>query len=117
MAKKMIAFCGLDCGECDAFRATQKNDGKLRAEVAAKWSKQYGAPLKPEDINCVGCAVKAGAHVGHWAVCDVRLCGQAKDVANCAYCPEYGCDKLAKYHQMAPQMKANLEAIRTGLGR
>jgi len=111
----MTAYCGLVCTECGAYIATQKNDNKLRAEVAADWSKKYGAPMKAEDINCVGCVVKAGRHIGHASVCEVRLCGQAKGVVNCAYCPDYGCDKLEKYHQMAPQMKANLEAIRKGL--
>ncbi len=115
MAKKMIAYCGLNCTECGAFIATQKNDNGLRAEVAADWSKRYGTAVKPEDINCVGCVPVAGKHVGHTSVCEVRLCGQARGVANCAYCPDYACDKLAKYHQMAPQMKANLEEIRKGL--
>ncbi len=112
---KMIGYCGLDCAGCGAYVATQKNDSKLRAKVAADWSKRYGTPLKAEDINCVGCTVKAGPHIGHAGVCEVRLCGQAKGVANCAYCQDYGCEKLAKYHQMAPQMKVNLDEIRKGL--
>ncbi len=115
MAQKMIAYCGLDCTECGAFIATQKNDNKRRAEVAADWTTKYHHDFKPEDINCVGCIPAAGKHIGQCSVCEVRLCGQAKGVANCAYCPDYGCDKLDKYFQMAPIMKTNLEAIRKGL--
>ena len=32
--EKMIAYCGLVCSDCGAFIATQKNDDKMRAEVA-----------------------------------------------------------------------------------
>ncbi|MBN2243467.1 MAG: DUF3795 domain-containing protein, partial [Acidobacteria bacterium] len=31
--EKMIAYCGLTCTDCDAFKATQNNDDKLRQEV------------------------------------------------------------------------------------
>jgi hypothetical protein len=113
--KKMIAYCGLTCTDCEAFIATKNNDDKLRSKVATEWSKKYHHDFKPEDINCVGCIPVAGKHVGQCSVCEVRLCGQQKGVANCAYCPDYGCAKLEGYFQMALVMKTNLEGIRKGL--
>ncbi len=37
----MIAFCGLDCAKCDAFKTTASNNDALRIKVAD------AAPVKP----------------------------------------------------------------------
>lgn len=34
-----IAFCGLDCEQCEARIATVNDDNDLRAKVAEEWSK------------------------------------------------------------------------------
>ncbi len=34
-----IAFCGLDCEQCEARKATVNDDNELRAKVAEEWSK------------------------------------------------------------------------------
>ena len=52
--KKMIAFCGIDYGECPAYIATLKDDEDSKKKVAEEWSTD-DYPLKPEDINCLGC--------------------------------------------------------------
>ena len=36
MNNELIACCGLDCGECDARRATLLNDDGLREETARR---------------------------------------------------------------------------------
>ena len=54
MQKKMVAFCGIVCDDCRAFIATQRNDRKLKEEVAKAWSTEKET-LKPEDIDCDGC--------------------------------------------------------------
>jgi hypothetical protein len=113
--EKMIAYCGLDCSECGALIATRENDDTKRREVAAKWSQQYHVDFRPEDINCVGCTTAEGPHVGHWSMCEVHNCGAEKGVINCAYCDDYGCEKLEGYFKMAPGMKENLEEVRKGL--
>lgn len=48
------AFCGIDCGECKAFIATQKDDAEMKKAVAEECSKYFGHQMKPADINCVG---------------------------------------------------------------
>ena len=50
--EEIIAYCGLFCHECGAFQAPRDNDNEKRALVAQKWSKEFKADLKPEDINC-----------------------------------------------------------------
>lgn len=53
--KKLIAYCGLDCENCDARKATLKNDDALREKTARLWSKMNGEKILPEMINCEGC--------------------------------------------------------------
>ena len=110
--EKMISYCGLDCSGCPAYIATMNDDDAMRKKTAEQWSKDYGADIKPEHVNCVGCIVTDGRHIGHWDECEMRKCGQEKGVKNCAYCDEFACEKLAKFFEAVPNAKATLESIR-----
>jgi hypothetical protein len=112
---KMIAICGLDCHVCPAFIAHQTDDQALREKTALEWTAQYQADIKPEMVNCVGCVLREGIHIGHCFECEMRKCGMAKKVANCALCPEYPCALIAGFMANVPAAKANLEEIRAGL--
>jgi len=112
---KMVAYCGLVCTDCEAFMVTQKNDTAKRKELAEAWSKQFGHEIKAEEINCDGCLSLDGRHISYCNVCDVRKCGMEKDVENCAYCIDYKCEKLEKFHEQAPKAKGNLEEIRLNM--
>lgn len=108
----LIAFFGIDCGECKALIATQNGDAKMKKAIAEEWSKEFGHQLKPEDINCIGCVVVNGLHIGYCNICEIRKCGAQKKVQNCAYCIEYNCGKLEKFHENASKAKDQLEQIR-----
>jgi hypothetical protein len=112
---EIIAYCGLYCDECPAYIATQKDDDEERKKIAENWSKEFGAEIAPEDINCDGCLSEEGRHIGFCAMCEVRKCGLEREVVNCAYCDEYGCEKLTKFWNMAPIAKKHLEEIRKKL--
>jgi hypothetical protein len=107
---KMLAYCGIDCSECPAYLAHTRNDQALREKTAPEWSKAYGFDFKPSDINCVGCTATIGVHIKHCAECEFRSCGQARAVANCGRCSDYPCAKIAKFHEMVPPAKQNLDA-------
>jgi len=109
---KMIAYCGIVCTECPAFIATQENDDAKRKEVAEAWSKQYKMSIKTEDINCDGCKSEGKRHIGYCNICEIRKCGQEKQIENCAHCDEYGCEKLTGFIAMVPHAKETLEGIR-----
>ncbi len=109
---KMLAMCGLDCTACPAMIARRTDDQALRVKTAAEWSQQFNVALKPEDINCVGCLKVKGVHISHCAECEIRQCGLARKVANCALCPDYPCDKIASFLANVPPAKANLEELR-----
>lgn len=112
---KMIAFCGITCSECPAYIATQKDDDKMRAETAKKWSEQFKSTIKPGDINCDGCISNSERLFNYCKVCEIRKCGKEKDVKNCGYCKEYPCTKLTEFFKMVPEAKKTLDEIRKNI--
>ncbi|MDD5765124.1 MAG: DUF3795 domain-containing protein [Candidatus Marinimicrobia bacterium] len=113
--KHIIAYCGLNCHECDAYLATLANDNAKRKEVAKQWSKEYHVDLKPADINCTGCLTVGENVFSHCKVCEIRLCGIEKKVVNCAHCNDFVCEKLEKFFTMAPSLREKLTKLRTVL--
>jgi hypothetical protein len=91
--KNIIAFCGIDCTDCDALKATKENNNVKRKEIAESWSKEFGHEMKPEEINCDGCLSIDGRHIGYCNICEIRKCGAEKEVENCAHCVDYKCEK------------------------
>lgn len=114
--ERMIAYCGLVCADCDAYKATQNNDDRLRAEVAAKWTGEYKHPFKPEDIDCDGCLPDTIKSIGHLNICPVRKCGMSKGVKNCGWCADYSCDKTEEFFKMVPDCRKTLDAVRKSIG-
>ena len=111
----LIAACGLDCGKCEAYTATQAKDQAALLEILFRWRMDYNAPdMPPEAVVCEGCII-GERHGGYCAECQVRSCCLERGLANCAYCPDFGCDKLQVFFQGAPEVRTNLEAIRQGL--
>jgi stage V sporulation protein SpoVS len=112
-ATKTLAMCGLDCAACPAFIAYRTNDQALRVKTAAEWSQQFKVRLVPEGINCVGCLKTEGVQIDHCADCEIRRCGLAKKVKDCALCPEYpSCGRIGRFIAHVPPAKANLEEVR-----
>jgi len=113
--EKMIAYCGLICTDCGAFIATQKNDNKMRKEVAEWRAKEFKHDFKAEDINCDGC-ISGGRAIGYCAVCSIKKCGKEKGVVNCGWCAEYHCNLLDEFFKTWPDSKKALDAIKLGKG-
>ncbi len=107
---EIIACCGLDCGKCAAFLATQKNDRAELERVAQKWS-EGDTKLTVEDVICDGCFSKRVSKYARTG-CAIRACGIEKKVKNCAYCDEYQCENIAKFLQNAPTAAEKLDTIR-----
>jgi hypothetical protein len=112
MANMMIAACGLDCAECNAYKAWKTDDQALRVKTAAEWTKSFNFAFAPEMINCSGCRVAEGPKIGHCAECGFRACAQKKGLGTCAECGEYACADLKGFLAGVPQAKANLEKLR-----
>jgi hypothetical protein len=110
--QKLVSYCGIICSDCGAFLATKNDDNNLRQKTAEEWSKQFGHKMKPEDINCKGCTSGDDTTFNYCTVCEIRQCGKAKKVKNCAYCADYAYEKLEKFFQMAPACKTTLDGIK-----
>jgi len=110
--ERIISFCGLICSECPAYIATQKDDNAERRKVAEMWSKEFNAEMSPEDINCDGC-ISDERVFHHCNVCEIRLCGKEKGIANCAFCDAYACEKLTGFFEVVPDAKKVLDGIRS----
>ncbi|MFX0076069.1 MAG: DUF3795 domain-containing protein [Candidatus Hermodarchaeota archaeon] len=110
---KMLSFCGINCAECPAYLATQKNDKQEIERVAKEWSSDE-MKFTAEDIYCDGCS-KDG-RIFSWAPnCGIRICCMGKKLENCAYCDDYICEVLSKSLERSPKAKENLEEVRKNL--
>jgi hypothetical protein len=113
--EEMIAYCGIVCTECPAYVATQNDDQEALKLTAERWSKEYQSEMKPEDIICDGCLPGHTRYCSHCAECEIRACGIARGIVNCAHCDDYGCERLAGFFEFATEAKTKLEEIRAGL--
>jgi hypothetical protein len=114
---KMIAYCGLTCTDCPAYKATQANDQAALEQVAAEWREMFNAPqITAESVVCDGCLRTDGRLSGYCAHCGVRACAMERGVVNCAHCGDYEtCDTLAEFLTHAPEAKVTLDDIRSAL--
>ncbi len=113
--EKIIGYCGIICSDCPVLVATQKDDDIERKQVAEMFTKQYGKEYKPQDINCDGCLSDSSRIFSYCSVCETRKCGREKKVRNCAYCPQYPCEKLSKLFSEYSKAKETLDEIRREL--
>ena len=105
---KKIAYCGLDCAECDAYKATQNNDQMLREKVAVEWTKMYNFAFTPDMINCTSCTGD-GVKIGHCSDCEMRRCSSGKGLVNCGACGEFKtCKTINDFLAMVPHAAGNL---------
>jgi hypothetical protein len=115
---KIQAFCGLDCGECEAYVATQKNDRAGLDATAKKWARQFGGKeIGADACVCDGCSSGRRISTAHAATCALRLCASGRGLATCAHCPDYGCETLKGFFTFAPVLKDRLDAIRKEIGK
>ena len=107
---KLIAACGLDCAECNAYVASMNNDSVLRKKTADEWSKAFNFAFTPEMINCHGCFATDGVQIGHCSECEMRKCAISKKAANCGACGEFPCKTISDFHAQCPEAAKNLGA-------
>jgi hypothetical protein len=107
--EKVIACCGLNCAACEARIATINNDDELRKATAEKWKTIYNVPdMSPEMINCTGCR-EEGVKLGHWSMCQIRVCAASKGFDTCGDCDEMEtCNLISPIHSFSPEAKNNL---------
>jgi len=115
-----MAYCGLVCETCPIYLATREQDreeqGRMRAQIATFCKKHYGMDYEPEDItDCDGCRTEAGRRFSACKDCAIRDCAKQKELASCAYCSAYACEKLEAFFATEPDAKTRLDEMRKGM--
>jgi hypothetical protein len=121
--KRLVDCCGIECSDCPVYKATQRDNDEERSEILRrqreKWasifSEQYGREYSAEDINCDGCNSNSDRVFWFCRDCGIRRCAQEKELANCAFCQDYSCDKLENlFEKSRAPASETLEQIREG---
>ena len=108
--EKMIAYCGLDCEQCDAYIATVNNDDALREKTAKLWSELNKTVILPEQINCMGCRADGVKTVFCQSLCPIRQCATKRKVKTCNQCSGMTkCEKIQAFLLNNPKAEENLK--------
>ena len=111
MSEQMLSYCGIDCATCPAYIATQAEDIEKLTTLAGEW---FEGATDYSIILCDGC--KSEDRIMKWcSECPTRACAIDHGLENCAYCEDYGCEKLLKVFELSDEPRKNLERIRTML--
>jgi hypothetical protein len=111
MSDQMLSYCGIDCSVCPAYIATQANDIEKLTSLAGEW---FEGSTDYSIVVCDGCTSEG--RIMKWCTeCPTRACAIERKMENCAYCDDYGCEKLLKVFEMSEDAKTNLERIRATL--
>ena len=110
----MMAYCGLVCSECPAYKGTQAGDRDLLERTARMWSEAFGHEIPPDSILCDGCKTEGGRKAGFCSICKVRACNVERGSVNCATCPDYVCPTLEDFLKMVPEARQALDRLRAG---
>ena len=95
---RLYAYCGLDCSECPAYKATQSKDKKELEALLEEWdSPDY--PLTVENLACDGCSADSKRVFKFCGECPIRQCAHPKGYATCADCPDFPCSLLEKHFE------------------
>lgn len=114
---KMLAYCGLRCDTCPIYLATHEKDEEhkyeMRVSIAKQLNKEYGRDLDPEDISdCDGCTTSGGRLFSGCHHCEIRKCVMSRNLISCAFCDDFGCEKLQKHFCLDPESLEHLEQLR-----
>ena len=107
---EIMAYCGLLCSECPAYKATVADDMSLREKTAEMWSNMFKASIKPEDVNCLGC--NSDVLFSHCNVCEIRRCAREKALDHCGKCGDFICDKVEGILKYDEGARERLKAVK-----
>lgn len=93
--KNLVAACGLFCGSCGIYLATQENNSEKLLQYAIVLNQSFGETL------CDGCkAVRKSAHC--YRNCLFVKCTQNRGIEFCGTCREYPCNDLTVFQSKMP---------------
>jgi hypothetical protein len=113
--EKLVAPCGLYCGACPMYLATQENNEKRFESLMQQFSAGK-MQFKREDLLCDGC-IGGGRVASFCRSCTMRSCAAGKsNVTRCSDCPDVPCAKVTNFNndgmQHHSEVLENLRHIR-----
>lgn len=103
----MIAYCGLNCENCDIFKAA--NDKKLAIKFADELKAAGHEDANPDWFVCQGC--KGVDELCFTENCHMRKCCKEKGYENCSFCSEFPCESIKKFAKEGDQHGFALELL------
>jgi hypothetical protein len=95
--EKLVAPCGLYCGACPMYLATQENSQERLNAFAQQFSARK-IQMKLEDVLCDGC-IGGGRVAVFCQKCAMRSCAAAKtNVTRCSDCSDFPCSKISNFN-------------------
>ncbi|MBK6967088.1 MAG: DUF3795 domain-containing protein [Bacteroidales bacterium] len=101
--KDLVSACGLYCGACGLYLATQENDTEKLLQYAIVLNQSLG------ETFCDGCG--AGRNSAHCTkICPLIKCKSEKEIEFCGACPELPCTELKDFQ---PGMPLRVEILKS----
>jgi hypothetical protein len=99
----LVSACGLYCGSCGIYLATQENDSEKIVQYAMVLNQSYDETL------CDGCgSERKSLHCSK--ICTFIDCKYQKGVSYCADCNEFPCQALIEFKSKMPHRAEIIEA-------
>ena len=114
--ENLVASCGLYCGACPMYLATQENSEERMASI----QKQFGGgalKLSKEDLLCDGC-LGGGRLASFCRKCAIRESATEKTkTRRCSECAEFACSRITDFNNDGmlhhAEVLENLRQLRT----
>jgi hypothetical protein len=110
---KIIAYCGFNCRDCPVYKITVNGNKEERKAFLRRWNEKKTVSMKLEELHCQGCT--SNLLFRFCMECKIRACCREKDIPNCAYCDDYGCEYITELYGCNPEAKKVLDDIRANL--
>lgn len=89
-----ISVCGLNCAECDIFRASH-GDEKARQEIVDWFREKRNQHIELEKIRCKTCR---GPTEANWSSdCAMLKCAKGRKVNYCFECESFPCETVKAF--------------------
>ncbi len=93
---RLASVCGLYCGACSVFLATQEDPVRLE-QLASRLGQT------PEETRCEGC--RSGTLSKHCRTCQLAACAAERGHAFCGECPEFPCAPFEAFRTAMPHRR------------
>lgn len=104
--KTLAAVCGLYCGACTLYIATQEDPERLK-KIAERFQ------VTEDVVKCYGCrSRKRGPYC---RMCKMTACASERGIDFCVECTDYPCEELKQFQSERPhriELWSDLERIR-----